>query len=56
VLPGGERKVPRDVRLAVEGSMDALSALTHGVDGAFTVPAEPLIGALRKARSSFPPS
>ena len=55
VLPG-ERRVPRDVRQAVEGSMDALSALSHGVDGAFTVPAQPLIGALRKARSSFPPS
>jgi two-component system chemotaxis response regulator CheY len=55
VLPG-ERKVPRDVRQAVEGGMDALAALAHGVDGAFTVPAEPLIGALRRARSSFPPS
>jgi CheY-like chemotaxis protein len=55
VLPG-ERKVTRDVRRAVEGGIDALSTLTHGVDGAFTVPPEPLIGALRKARSSFPPS
>ncbi|MEY4511685.1 MAG: hypothetical protein RLZZ450_3807 [Pseudomonadota bacterium] len=51
-----ERKVPRDVRRAVEGGIDALCTLTHGVDGAFTVPPEPLIGALRKARSSFPPS
>jgi CheY-like chemotaxis protein len=55
VLPG-ERKVGRDVRRAVEGSIDALSTLTHSADGAFTVPPEPLIGALRKARSSFPPS
>lgn len=55
MLPG-ERKVTRDVRRAVEGGIDALSTLTHGVDGAFTVPPEPLIGALRKARSSFPPS
>jgi len=56
VLPAGERRVPRDVRRAVEGSMDALSRLADGVDGAFTVPAEPLIGALRRARSSYPPS
>jgi len=55
VLPS-ERKIPRDVKRAVEGSMDALSTLAHGVDGAFTVPPEPLIGALRRARSSFPPS
>jgi CheY-like chemotaxis protein len=55
VLPS-ERRVPRDVRNAVESSMEALSSLTQGVDGAFTMPPEPLIGALRKARSSFPPS
>lgn len=54
VLPS-DRKVTREVRRAVEGSMEALSNLTHGIDGAFTVPPEPLIGALREARSSFPP-
>jgi CheY-like chemotaxis protein len=54
-LPGGS-KVPRDVRRAIDGGMEALDALTHGVDGAFTIPPEPLIGALRAARSSFPPA
>ena len=51
-----ERKVPRDVRRAIEGGMDALSALSHGIDGAFTMPPEPLIGALQRARSTFPPA
>ncbi|MDB4987611.1 MAG: hypothetical protein JWN04_2789 [Myxococcaceae bacterium] len=51
-----ERKVPRDVKRAIDGGMEALSALSHGIDGAFTVPPEPLIGALRRARSSFPPA
>src|SRR5205807_2479846 len=45
-----ERKVPKDVKRAVDGGIEALSALSHGVDGAFTIPPEPVIGALRRAR------
>jgi CheY-like chemotaxis protein len=48
-----QRKVPRDVRRAVEGGMAALSALPKTGDGAFTIPPEPLIGALRKAREEL---
>jgi len=48
-----QRKVPRDVRRAMEGGIAALSALPHNGDGAFTVPPEPLIGALRKAREEL---
>ncbi|MDB4974849.1 MAG: response regulator [Myxococcaceae bacterium] len=51
-----ERKVAKDVKRAIDGGMEALSALSHGVDGAFTIPPEPVIGALRRARSSFPPA
>lgn len=49
----GDKKVPRDVRRAVEGGIQALSALALGTDGAFTVPPEPLIGALRRAREDL---
>lgn len=42
-------EVARDVRRAIEGGIDALSALPQGGDGAFTVLLKPSIGALRKA-------
>jgi CheY-like chemotaxis protein len=54
-LPG-ERKVPRDARRAIEAGIEALTALADHGDGAFTIPPEPLIGALRKARSELPPA
>jgi CheY-like chemotaxis protein len=50
-----ERKVSRDVKRAIEGGIEALSALASHGDGAFTIPPEPLIGALYKARSELPP-
>jgi len=50
-----DRKVPRDVKRAIDGGIEALSSLSNGVDGAFTIPPEPVIGALHRARSSFPP-
>ena len=48
-----ERKVPRDVKRAVESVIAALSALPDNEGGTFTVPPEPLIGALRKAREGM---
>ena len=51
-----ERKVPRDVKQAIEGGMAALSSLPQSGDGAFTVPPEPLIGALRRAREHMSPT
>lgn len=48
-----ERKVPRDVKRAVEGGIAALSALPDNEGGTFTIPPEPLIGALRKAREGM---
>jgi CheY-like chemotaxis protein len=53
-LPG-ERKVPREAKRAIEAGIEALTALADHGDGAFTIPPEPLIGALRKARSELPP-
>jgi CheY-like chemotaxis protein len=53
-LPG-ERKIPRDAKRAIEAGIEALTALADHGDGAFTIPPEPLIGALRKARSELPP-
>lgn len=50
-----ERKVPREAKRAIEAGIDALSALADHGDGAFTIPPEPLIGALQKARSELPP-
>lgn len=41
---------------AIEAGIAALSALPRGVDGAFAIPTEPLIGALRRVRSVRPPS
>ncbi len=53
-LPG-ERRVPRDAKRAIDAGIEALTALADHGDGAFTIPPEPLIGALRKARSELPP-
>ncbi|HEX5660228.1 MAG TPA: response regulator [Polyangiales bacterium] len=53
-LPG-ERKIPRDAKRAIDAGIEALTALADHGDGAFTIPPEPLIGALRKARSELPP-
>lgn len=53
-LPG-DHTIPRDAKRAIEAGIDALSALADHGDGAFTIPPEPLIGALRKARSELPP-
>jgi CheY-like chemotaxis protein len=50
-----ERKVPREAKRAIEAGIEALTALADHGDGAFTIPPEPLIGALRKARSELPP-
>ncbi|HEY6877909.1 MAG TPA: response regulator [Polyangiales bacterium] len=51
----GERKVPREAKRAIDAGIDALSALAVHGDGMFTIPPEPLIGALQKARSELPP-
>ena len=50
-----ERKIPRDAKRAIEAGIEALTALAAHGDGAFTIPPEPLIGALNKARSELPP-
>jgi CheY-like chemotaxis protein len=46
--------VTTDARHAIEGGIAALSALARSSDGSFTIPPEPLIGALRRARSERP--
>lgn len=54
-----QRKVPRDVKRAVEGGIAALTSLPQSGDGAFTMPPEPLIAALQRARAELagaPPS
>lgn len=47
------RKVPRDVRRPVERGLAALSALTSGESGAFSVSPDRLIGALQRARDEL---
>lgn len=49
----GDKKVPREVRRAVEESMAALASLASSAEGAFTMPPEPLVGALRRARAEL---
>lgn len=51
-----DRAITLDEQRAIEGGIAALSALPRSGDGAFTVPPEPLISALRRARSVRPPS
>jgi hypothetical protein len=51
-----DRAITADEQRAIEGGIAALSALPRSGDGAFTVPPEPLIGALRRARSERPTS
>jgi CheY-like chemotaxis protein len=46
--------VTTDARHAIEGGIAALSALARSSDGSFTIPPEPLISALRRARSERP--
>jgi CheY-like chemotaxis protein len=48
-----QRKVPREVKRAVEGGIAALSSLPQSSDGAFTMPPEPLIAALQRARADL---
>lgn len=48
-----QRKVPRELRRAVERGSAALSVLPQTGTGALTIPPEPLIGALRKARAEL---
>lgn len=48
--------ITTDARHAIEGGIAALSALSRSGRGAFTIPPEPLIGALRRARSERPTS
>jgi CheY-like chemotaxis protein len=52
-LPG-DGAINSDVRRAIESGIAALSALPRSGRGAFTIPPEPLIGALRRARSERP--
>lgn len=54
-LPG-DQAIADDAQRAIEGGIAALSALPQRGDGAFSVPPEPLIGALRRARSERPTS
>jgi two-component system response regulator PrrA len=51
-----DRAVSPDERRAIEDGIAALSALPRSGDGSFTIPPEPLIGALRRARSERPSS
>jgi CheY-like chemotaxis protein len=48
-----DKKVPRDIRRAVEESMAALASLSSSSEGAFAMPPEPLIGRLQRARASL---
>ena len=52
-LPG-DQAVGADARRAIESGIAALSALPRSGRGAFTIPPEPLIGALKRARSERP--
>jgi hypothetical protein len=46
--------ITTDARRAIEGGIAAFSALPRSGDGSFTIPPEPLIGALRRVRSERP--
>jgi CheY-like chemotaxis protein len=48
--------ISSDEQRAIEGGIAALCALPRGGDGSFTIPPEPLIGALRRTRSERPAS
>lgn len=49
-----DRAISTDEQRAIEGGIAALCALPRSGDGSFTIPPEPLIGALRRARSERP--
>lgn len=51
-----DRAITADEQRAVEDGITALSTLPRSGGGAFTIPPEPLIGALRRARSERPSS
>ena len=49
-----DRAISADEASAIEGGIAALCTLPRSGDGSFTIPPEPLIGALRRARSERP--
>jgi CheY-like chemotaxis protein len=48
-----DRAISAEDQRAIESGIAALTALPQSGDGAFTIPPEPLIGALRRARSEL---